>query len=356
MPTEPPGAAAAPVADLARDARPLRRLGLDLPRHRDRRRVDPAVPDGGAPLRASPAVLLAWSIARDGGSSRAEPARVPRQRHRRRAAARRRDGLGRLGRADRAVGDRRAADRADAALGRDPRLGLPRRAAAAPGVVGIVLGLRRRGDPRRAAALGEPGALDPLGAGGAAPLADRLGPRLALRVASGDAAAAAARRDRAPDARRRRRPRASWRSLGGELGGFDPPPISRIRARARLPRSSAACSRSRPMAGCCGSRRSRWSRRTPTSTRSSPSSWARCPHEPIDAADDRRRRGDPRRRRAHRDRAWPAAGPRRSAAEPPDAGRARPGSAPGSGCARSARGRSKPSAGSGSQRSGRSSR
>ena len=54
--------------------------------------------------------------------------------------------------------------------------------------------------------LGQTGALDPLGPGRHHHLADRLVPRLAVRVASGDAAAPAARGDRCPDARRRRRP------------------------------------------------------------------------------------------------------------------------------------------------------
>ena len=55
--------------DLARDARPLRRLGLDLPRDRRRGRHDPAVPDGGGPLPDRRLVLLAWSIAREGRPS-----------------------------------------------------------------------------------------------------------------------------------------------------------------------------------------------------------------------------------------------------------------------------------------------
>ena len=166
-------------------------------------------------------------------------------------------------------------------------------------------------------------------------LADRLVARLAVRLASrGPAAPSAASR---PAARCWPAP-SSWRSWparrrvrpvrpGGRLG--------RVARRVRLPRrSSAACSRSRPTAGCSASRRCRSSRRTPTSTRSWRSSSARSSSsEPIDAADARRRRGHRRRGRADRDR------PR-----------------PDDGAGGQAVGRSQPCAGQGSQRSGRSSR
>ena len=143
--------AAAGRADLARAARPVRRLGLDLPRHRDRGRDDPAVPDGGRPVLCSPGlILLAWSIAREGRAFVVPtPARMARQRDRRRAAARRRDGHGRVRRADRPVRDHRPADRDDAGLGRDPRSDLPRRAAAAAGGRRHRRRVRRRRDPRR---------------------------------------------------------------------------------------------------------------------------------------------------------------------------------------------------------------
>ena len=110
-------------------------------------------------------VLLAWSVARDAvGVRRPDPARVARQRHRRRAAARRRDGHGRLRGADRPVGHHGAAHRDDAGLGRHPRRHLPRRTTAAPGrrrdrasgFVGVAILVGP-------SAFGGAGALEPLG-------------------------------------------------------------------------------------------------------------------------------------------------------------------------------------------------
>ena len=130
-------------------------------------------------------VLLAWSAARERPLARAPlGARVARQRDRRRAAARRRDGDGRVRRADRPIRDHRPADRDDAGLGGDPRSRLPRRATAAAGRRRHRRRVRRRGDPDR-----------PVGvrrircARRARPrrdhrVADLVGERLAVRVAS----------------------------------------------------------------------------------------------------------------------------------------------------------------------------
>ena len=135
MPTaEPTPTPEAGRADLARDARPLRRLGLDVPRDRHRGRHDPAVPHGRGPLplgRRHPVGLV--DRARGPLVRPPEPARMARQRDRRSAAAGRREWAGRVRRADGPVGDRGAPHRADAGLGRDPRRDLPRRSAAAPG-------------------------------------------------------------------------------------------------------------------------------------------------------------------------------------------------------------------------------
>ena len=109
-------------------------------------------------------ILLAWSIAaRRPLLRRAQPARMARQRHRRRAPARRRDGHGRVRRTDDPVGHHRAAHRHHAGLGRDLRSDLPRRAPAAH------RDRRHRARVRGVAilvgpsAFGGTGALDPLG-------------------------------------------------------------------------------------------------------------------------------------------------------------------------------------------------
>ena len=132
-------------------------------------------------------------------ASPADPPRAARHGDRRGAAARRRHGHGRLGRADHPVGDRGPAHRADAGLGRRPRaacfLGerLPRLA-----VVGIVVGFVGVGDPRRpdrARARPAPSIRPALAA--ILVVADRLVVRLAVRLAPGEPAAPPARRDRA---------------------------------------------------------------------------------------------------------------------------------------------------------------
>ena len=212
-----PSRAAAPERgrDLARAARPLPGLGLDLPRDRDRGRDDPAVPDGGDPVRCSPgSILLAWSIARERPIvRRADPTRVARQRHRRRAAARRRDGHGRLRRADDPVGHHGAAHRDDAGLGRDLRAG----SSSASDCRGwpssgssSASSASRSSSARRSS--GGTGALDPVGLAAVLISPIAWSTRLAVRLASGRAAAPAARRDRRPDARSAAR---SWRSWPG---------------------------------------------------------------------------------------------------------------------------------------------
>ena len=121
-------------ADLARDARPLRRVGLDVSRDRHRGRHDPAVPHGRGPLllgRRHPVGLV--DRARRPLVRPPEPARMARQRDRRSTAPGRREWAGGIRRTDGPVGDRGAPGRADAGLGGDPRRDLPRRSVAAPG-------------------------------------------------------------------------------------------------------------------------------------------------------------------------------------------------------------------------------
>ena len=219
MPTSatpmPPPAAR---ADLGRDARPLHRLGLDLPRHR-RSRSTRSRRSSWRRVRFLIAglVLLAWS------SLRERPWLVAPTRREWRdsaivggAAARRRDGARRVRRADDPVRDRRADDRADAGVGRDPRRRLSRRAAAAPARssaspsgssgVAILVGPRpRRGRGRSTGRARWPSRL-----------ADRVVDRFAVRLASGVAAASAPRGDRAPDAPRRPASSSRRRTVTGE--------------------------------------------------------------------------------------------------------------------------------------------
>ena len=112
-------------------------------------------------------------------------------------------GMVALRRADGPVGHRRAADRADAGLGRGPRRHLPRRATAPAG--------RRSGSwsgssawpSCRAIRVGGAGRARTARAGRDPALPDRLVERVAVRVAPGHPAQPAARRDRAPDGPRR---------------------------------------------------------------------------------------------------------------------------------------------------------
>ena len=122
------------AADLGRDARPLHRLGLDLPRDRGRRRHDPAVPDGGARFALAGLILLLWSLVRE----RRAFDRPTRREWRDCAIvggtpARRRHGHGRVRRADHPVRDRRPDDRADARRGSRSSGGVLLRRAAARG-------------------------------------------------------------------------------------------------------------------------------------------------------------------------------------------------------------------------------
>ena len=178
--------------------------------------------------------------------------------HRRGAADGRRHGRGRLGRADRAVGDRRAPDRDDAGLGRGLRPGLLPRAAAAsrrPSASRRACSASRSSSARRSRSSGS---LDPAGIVALllSPIAWAGGSR--LRGARARAAARPVPHDRAPDARGRARPRRR-RVATGELAGFDPAAVTpRVARRARLPdASSAASSRSPPTPGSSATRRCR---------------------------------------------------------------------------------------------------
>ena len=171
----------------------------------DRGRDAPAVPDGRRPVLAGgpdPAGLV--DRARRPRLRRAQPARMARQRHRRRAPARRRDGHGRVRRADDPVGHHRAAHRDDAGLGRDLRSDLPGRAAAARRDLQHRARVRGRRDPRRPVGVRRGGRARSARPGGGPHLAHRLVERLAVRIAPRDAAQPAARRDRDPDGPRRR--------------------------------------------------------------------------------------------------------------------------------------------------------
>ena len=132
------------------DAHPVRRLGLDLPRRspsRSRRSRRSSWPPSGSP---SPAASCSrWSIPATRRSfALADPTRVARLGDRRGAAARWRDGPGRLGRADHPVGHRGAAHRDDAGLGRGPR----RASSSASGC---------HGSPSSASSSGFAGVVDP---------------------------------------------------------------------------------------------------------------------------------------------------------------------------------------------------
>ena len=102
-----------------------------------------------------------------------------------------------------------------------------------------------------------PGALDPLGLAGRDDLADLLVARVALRLASARACPASRSWRRAPRCYRRRRPpgherRSPVSRPASRLDGVS----ERVDRGLRVPdRSSAACSRSRPTAGCCARRR-----------------------------------------------------------------------------------------------------
>ena len=231
MPTAPRRAPATGGRHLAGHARPVPRVGLDVPRHRGRGRDDPAVPHGGGPVRASPARSSSPGRSPASGGAFAWPTRREWRdsRDRRRPAARRRHGHGRLRRADDPVGHRRAADRADAGLGRGLRADLPRRAAAAARRRRHRRRVRRRRGPRRAVGARRRGRARPARARGRDPLADllvaaaRCSPRIGRSLP-----AQPARRDRRPDAHRRP----------------GPPGHERRRRRARPASSSTAVSAS----------------------------------------------------------------------------------------------------------------
>ncbi len=152
----------------------------------------------------------------------ADPARVARQRDRRGAAARRRDGLRRLRRADRPVGHHRAAHRDDAGLGRRSSAASSSasgcRAWRSSGSSSASSASRSSSAHRRSAATG---ALDPLGLVGCPALADRLGDRLAVRLASGRPAGRPLVATGAPDGPRRARPGGHGARSTGELASFD---------------------------------------------------------------------------------------------------------------------------------------
>ena len=67
MPTAPATDRHLAIRDLAGMLDPVRGLGLDLPRDRDRGRDDPAVHHGRHAVLIAGVILLAWSFARDGG-------------------------------------------------------------------------------------------------------------------------------------------------------------------------------------------------------------------------------------------------------------------------------------------------
>ena len=206
---------------MGRDARPVPRLGLDLPGDLDRGRDAPAVPHGRRPVLAGGSDP-AGMVDRPGRPllRRAQPARMARQRHRRCAPARRRDGDGRVRGTDDPIGHHGAAHRHHARLGRDLRSGLPRRAPAAHRDLQHRARVRRGGDPRRPIGLRRGGRARSARPGGRPHLAHRLVDRLPVRIAPGDAAQPAARRDRDPDGPRRPRPRPDGHAdRGARLGG-----------------------------------------------------------------------------------------------------------------------------------------
>ena len=196
-----------PRPALARPARPLHRLGIDLPRHRRGGRHDPAVPHGGDPLRprrARAPDLLGRAgprLVRD-----AQPSRVARQRDRGRAAPWRRDGHGRVGRADDPVRNCRADHRVDAGLGRDLRSRPVRGAAPGDRDRRHRRRVRRRGDPGRPDDRRRDGRARSARSRGTAHLADLVDVGLALCQPSGHAPESATGCDGAPDAVRGGRP------------------------------------------------------------------------------------------------------------------------------------------------------
>ena len=232
------------VPDLGRHARPVRGLGLDLPRDRHRGRDVPAVHHGRRSGSGWPGViLLTWSIAprpvaRSSGRPGASGATRPSS-----AALLLGGGMGLVAWGEQTIpsGHRGAHHRDDARLDRRPRRHLPRRAPAAAGRRRDPHRVRRRRDPRRSVGLRRHRRDGSGRRRGDPALADRLGLRLALRLPSGDPAEPAARRDRRPDGHRRRRPRRHGRcSAGSGRRSTRRPSRATRSSRSSTSRSSAA--------------------------------------------------------------------------------------------------------------------
>ena len=246
-------------AGLARPRDGVRRLGVDVHRPRDRHSRPAAVPrDVGSPSgRGERSARFRASAGRSGGRSHRPPADRRRVRLRR-PPLRDRPRLARLGTADRSRRRGCAARRDDPDLDGAVRPHRVREAAARSRVCRNRGRVRRSRIPLRSVrrGLGRPGrrARD-------RPRCDVLGRRLAL-LARRAVAEASARLGRARVAVRRDPPRRLFAASRARSAR----PTGRRTHSSRSPTSSwsGASSASRHTSGSFASRRSRWSRRTPT--------------------------------------------------------------------------------------------
>ena len=311
MPTTTARPAAIGAAIWRRDARPVRRLGLDLPRHRGRGRDHPAVPHGGVPVRAGRgcscsagsacAPTATSSIARPGAScatrrSSARCCSAAAWAWSRGASRPSRPGSPRCSSRRCRSGSRSSAGSSSASACR----GWP--------VVGIVVGFIGRRDPRRPdRARREPARSTRAGLAAVlvSPIAWSTGslfaahratlPRDPLVATGGQMLAGAGVLALMVDRSRRARPVRA----GGHL--------DRVAGRVRLPRDRRQPDRVHDLRLAAPGRAAaaRHDVRLRQPGRGRHPRRARPAAKPIDAADDRGRRGHRRRGGAHRDRPRP---------------------------------------------------